>query len=448
MPRRELRLNASQVVVLSFLAMVLVGWGLLSLPLAHLNGPHAWYDDLFMAASAVCVTGLAVLDPVSAYSPFGQVVLLCLIQIGGLGYMTLFTVGMVLIGQRISLRDRLNVQQAADQPGLTGLIGFGFGVVKLTVIAEAIGFFLLAFFLVPESGWAKGTFDALFHAVSAFNNAGFSLHPENAVHWQRNVPVLLILSGLVIVGGLGYTVNREIVGTVLRQATIRRKWDALLRVVLIATVVLLALGTWVLWWVERQNPLTLGGLPWDVQWANAFFMAVQPRTAGFNSISVGDMAEPSLLVTMALMFVGAGPGGTAGGIKLTTLAVMVAAVWAALRGYDDVNLFGWRARVARKAVDKALAVTLLSLLAIAVLTFWVSVWEPFGLLPVLFEVVSAFSVVGLSMGITAKLSVASKLLLALTMLIGRVGILMIALSVFPARRKSMVHYGEEPLLIG
>lgn len=443
-----LRFNASQVVVLSFALMILAGWLLLSLPVAHQGGTHAWYDDLFMAASAVCVTGLVTIDPGTQYSLFGQLVLMLLIQVGGLGYMTLFTVGMVLVGRRISLRDRLHIQQTTEQPGLTGLIAFGFSVVKLTLLIEAIGFGLLAVWLVPEFGWSRGLYLSLFHAVSAFNNAGFSPLTEGAVHWQSHVPVLLTLAGLVILGGLGYIVLHELAKRHLRRMPPGRRWNVLIRVVLTLTAGLLLLGTLALWWVEGHNPKTLGGLPWDLQLANAFFMAVQPRTAGFNSIPLADMAEPSLLVILGLMFVGGGPGGTAGGIKLTTLAVLAAAVWAAIRGQDDVNFFSLKARVGEPVVMKALAVMVLSLLTIGGVTFWVAVWEPFDLLAIAFEVVSAFSVVGLSLGITPELTVSSKLLLSLTMLIGRVGVLAIVLSVFSERRESNVRYAEEPLLIG
>jgi trk system potassium uptake protein TrkH len=440
-------LNASQVVILSFMLFILIGTLVLSWPIAHQGAAHDWVDDFFTAASAVCVTGLATLDPATAYSPFGQAVILFLIQIGGLGYMTLFTLTLVLVGRRISLRDRLNLQQATDLPGLGGLTHFIVNIVRFTLIVEFIGFLLLLIALLPQLGWARSLSLAGFHAVSAFNNAGFSLFTEGLVHWQGQPFLLLVVALLVIIGGLGYPVNQELVRRFGRTQR-RPQWVVLVFVVLVSTAILLAGPTVLIWIMERGNPATLGTLPWHLQWVNAFFMAVQPRTAGFHSVPVGELSDPTLLLTMVLMFIGGAPGGTAGGVKLTTMVILVAAVAAAVRGRQDANLLGLKRRVSEALVRKAIAVLFVSGASVLGVAFVLLALEPLPFLPLLFETVSAFGTVGLSTGITSALSPAGKVMIVFTMLIGRVGVMVVMLALFSTRTRSAVRYPEEPLLVG
>jgi trk system potassium uptake protein TrkH len=346
------------------------------------------------------------------------------------------------------MRDRLNIQEATDQPGMTGLIGYLMNVLRLTLVVEGIGMLLIALQTVPEFGLGRGMYLALFHAVSAFNNAGFSLFPTNAVYWQHNGFVLTVLATLVIIGGLGYNVNTELVRRYLQKHKAQPKWNVLLKLVLGMTAVLLVLGTLIIWLYERRNPATLGGLSLTEQLANAFFLSANTRSAGFNTVDMTAMTRPSLLLTLLFMFIGAGPGSTAGGIKLTTLAVVIATVYAAIRGEAQVKLFDFKRRVSEKIAYKAVAVVAVSGLWIMVATFLITSFETMEFLPVLFETVSAFATVGLTMGITADLSAPSKLVLILTMYAGRVGVLFILLAMFTARKKSALHYAEEPLLIG
>lgn len=447
-PRDRWSLNPSQVALLSFSAFILVGAILLSLPITHAGPPHHWVDDLFTAASAVCVTGLVTIDPGSSYNGFGLGVLLLLIQIGGLGYMTLFTLSMLLIGKRLSMRDRLTLQQAMERPGMTGLVDFLKHIVGFTLAVEGLGFLILAVQTVPELGWSRGLHVALFHAVSAFNNAGFSLFKEGAVYWQHQPGVLVTLSALVIVGGLGYTVNHELMRRYLFRKRPESKWNLLLVIVLGLTGVLITSMTALFWLFESNNPATLGALPPHEQLANAFFMAVQPRTAGFNSLDMGALERPTLLMTIVAMFIGAGPGGTAGGIKLTTLAILMAGVMAAVYGRDEIVFPGLKRRVGEKIARKALAVFVLSLVVVVAATMAITALEPLPFLSVLFEVTSAFATVGLSVNLTPSLSDASKLILVLVMLVGRVGMLAVMMSFFTTRRTSRIRYVEEPLLVG
>ncbi|MEB3198642.1 MAG: potassium transporter TrkG [Candidatus Sericytochromatia bacterium] len=442
------RLNPAQLVLLAFLAFIACGTLLLALPVAHAQGPHALVDDMFNATSAVCVTGLSTLDPGSRYSLFGQVVLMGLIQIGGLGYMTLFTLSLLLVGKRLTMQDRLAVGQVTEQPGLGGIVRFVRNIARLTLLFEAVGFLLLALAMVPELGWKHGLFQALFHAVSAFNNAGFSLMGSNMMHWQAQPLVLLTLSGLIILGGLGYNVNQEWVRRWVLRRPPNHRWDTLMTIIFTSTATLLLLGTALFWFFEQGNPRTIGELPLGLQALNAFFMAVQPRTAGFNSIDVGALTDPTLMMTMVLMFLGAGPGGTSGGIKLTTAVITLAAIVATVRGQAQVPLFNLRRVVSEQQVRKAFTVVAVSLGVVVSSTILLASLEPLPFLPLLFEAVSAFSTTGLSMGITGQLSTAGKLVIIATMLIGRVGVLAILLSVVAPRRPSRVQYMEDPLLIG
>jgi trk system potassium uptake protein TrkH len=441
--------NAFQVVLLAFSTFVAVGTALLSLPAAHAGPAHRFVDDLFMAASAVCVTGLAVIDPATSYSPFGQGILLLLIQMGGLGYMTLFTLGILLVGRRMSMRDRLALQLTAEQTGMGGVVKHVRRILAFTLLAEASGFLVLAALLVPAHGAGYGAWLAFFHAISAFNNSGLSLLPQGAVAFQHQPGVLVTLAALTIVASLGFNVVHEIrCRAMRRREEVGPAWSPLAVIVLALTAAFLVGGTALFWVFEHANPRTLGPLGPGDQLANAFFMAVQPRSSGFNSVDTAALEGPTVMMFLIMMFIGGGPGGIAGGIKLTTFAIMLAAVWATLRGQADVTLPGLRRRVNEALVRKAFAVFFASVSYIVLMAALVDAIEPHAFLPVLFEVTSAFGTNGLSIGITGHLGEPAKLLLVATMLIGRVGILSVMLSIFTARRPSAVRYGEEPLMIG
>jgi trk system potassium uptake protein TrkH len=440
--------NPAQIVLLAFLAFIAGGTALLSLPVAHTGAPHAWVDDLFQATSAVCVTGLASLDPGTQYSLFGQLVLIGLVQVGGLGYMTLFTLSMLLVGKRLSMRDRLAIGEVTEQPGIGGIVSFVRNVALLTIAIETVGFVVLASALAPKLGWAQGAYVAAFETISAFNNAGFSLYPDSVMRWRDAPWVLLTLSALIILGGLGYNVNQELVNRYIRRRPANHRWDTLIRIILVATAVLLVGGTALFWLFESGNPRTLGDMPLGQQLLNAFFMAVQTRNAGFNSVDMASLHDATLMMTMALMFLGAGPGGTGGGIKLTTAVITLAAIMATVKGQEEVPLFNLRRVVSERQVRKAFTVVAVSLGVVVGSTMVLASLEPLPFLPLLFEAVSAFSTTGLSMGITGQLSVAGKLVIVATMLVGRLGVLAILISVVAPRRPSRVQYMEDPLLIG
>lgn len=441
------RLSPFQIVLLSFVALIAAGTALLSLPGLH-AGPQTWVDNLFMATSAVCVTGLATVDVATAYTLPGQVVLLALVQVGGLGYMTLLSISLVLVGRRLSMRDRVNLSHATDQAGLGGLLPLLVSIAAFTAAIEALGTAALAIAFVPEFGFGRGLWLAIFHSVSAFNNAGFTLFTEGAVRFQHALPVLGVLGALVAIGSLGYNVNKELVDRFVLRRGARARLSPLAIVVLAMTAALTAGGMLVFWALEHGNPATLGPMSVLEQGVHAWFLAVQPRSGGFNGVDTAALGRPTQLFTIVLMFVGGGPGGTAGGIKVTTLAVLIAVAVATVRGTRDVNLPGMRRRLEVNVIRRAVSVASLTLFATMGMTIVIASIEPFDLLPILFEVVSASATVGLSLGITAKLSATSKVLLVASMLIGRIGILTLLLALHTSRRRSAVRYAEEPLMIG
>lgn len=445
---RALKLNASQIALIGFCAITLLGGALLALPIAQTEHPHTLLDAMFVATSAVSSTGLSPTDLMSRYSLFGQGVIVLLMQIGGLGYMALFTLSMLLIGQRISLRDRLNLQEALDQPGMAGITRFIVQIVGLSMLIEGIATALLMGVMVPEFGWAQGTIAALLHAVGAYTNAGFPLLPEGMIHWQRQAGVLLVVGMTTVLGGLGFNVTKELVRRYLLRRPPQQRWNVLITIVLGLTIGLLVVSTLVFWVFEARNPKTLGTLPWHLQLVNAFFMATQPRSCGFNSVDVGAMARPSLMLMLALMFIGGGPGSTASGIKLTTVAVTFAGVQGVLEGRKEISFDWFKRRIDERLVRKAYTVVLLSLALVAFSTLIIASLESASFLAILFEVLSAFGNAGLSMGITGQLGAMSKVVLIVTMLMGRVGMITVMLALFPSRKRSVIRYVEEPLLIG
>ena len=438
--------SVAQIVFISFAAIILFGALLLQLPFCHKGPSHAFIDDLFTSTSAVCVTGLMTLDLGADYTELGMLVIMFLIQLGGLGYMTLFSLAMVLVGKKLSLREQLNLKDATDQPGMSGLVAFVRNVATYMLVAEVIGSCLLATQTIPEFGLSEGAFKAIFFSVCAPNNAGFSMYSDGLARWQGNPVFLLTLSGLIIFGGLGFNVIQTLVAKV-RNIRINR-WHALVNIVLSWTVALLVISTILIWVLERTNEKTLAPMPFWQQWLNAFFMAVQPRTSGFNSVDTGAMTPASLSAMVGLMFLGTGPGGTGGGIKLTTAAILLAVSSAVLRGQEQVLLPGLKRAVSDGLIKKALAVTILSAVVVCIGTFIMACFEDIGVFSLLFEAVSAFATAGLSVGVSSKVGLVGKIVLTFLMFAGRVGVLVLINAFWSSSKRSAVRYPEENLLVG
>jgi trk system potassium uptake protein len=444
-------MTVSRTICLGFIAVILTGAMLLMLPFSTANGQ--WNDpivSLFTSTSAVCVTGHVVVDTATHFSRFGQLVIMLLIQVGGLGYMTVTTFLLLLLGKRFGLKDKIAIQQALDRRVLQGSTQILQSIIATTLLFELTGAFLLLLVFVPDLGWAKGLWFAIFHSVSAWNNAGFGLFSDNLVGYRGSLLVNVVVTGLIIFGGIGYEVILELY--LMLQERLRRQKMKTTRtlnfqVAVSTTLFLLFGGTLALWAIETRNPQTLGSLSGSEQLLAAWFQSVTARTAGFNTIDQSKLTIAGMFVTIALMLVGGSPGGTAGGIKTTTARVMASCTRSILQGKESVILY--RRQVPNSLMLKAIAVIFGSVMTIICATIAISIADAqLNFINILFEVVSAFATVGLSTGITAGLTAFSKLVLIATMYIGRVGILLLISSLLGDPQPSSINYPEESLLVG
>jgi trk system potassium uptake protein TrkH len=442
------QLSPAQVLSFSILSLVAIGTLLLRLPIASTTNPLSWLNAFFTATSAVCVTGLIVIDTPVDLTLFGQLVVLVLIQAGGLGYMAITTVVAVALGKQLTLQERLTLQEALNVQTMEGLVRFALTVFKMTLVFELLGAALLAARWIPTYGLARGAYYALFHSVSAFNNAGFALFSDSLVGFRGDWLVNVVITTLIIAGGLGFVVINE-----LRYYPRARRLSMHTRLVLTMTVLLIVGGTIAIFLLETRNPRTLAALPPGEAALAAYFQAVSPRTAGFNTLDIGALTPPSLFLLILMMFVGAAPGGTGGGVKTTTFAITVAALWATVRGAEEPSLF--RRRLAPGLVSRAFFISLIAFLALNVIAAILLATEGRELLPTLFETTSAFGTVGLSMGespsplsLAGHFSPAGKLLVAAMMFMGRVGPLTLAVAVARGRPRARIRYPEGKVLIG
>lgn len=450
MPSKRRTLSGPQLIALSFAGLVLTGSLLLSLPAAAAPGQSISYlDALFTATSAICVTGLIVVDTPVVFSGFGQAIILVLIQAGGLGYMAISTILAAAIGRHVSLHERLTLQEALNAQNLEGVVRFTLTVLKLTLVFELTGAAILAVHWWPEFG-PGAIWHGLFHAVSAFNNAGFALWSDSMMRWRSDVTVNLVITGLITAGGLGFFVIVELLA--LRRRRLRLSLHTAL--VLTASAVLSIGGAAAFLILESYNPRTLGALPTSERVLAAWFQSVTSRTAGFNTIDIGQMTEAGLFITMALMFIGASPGGTGGGVKTSTFSITVAALWATVRGNNEPHLFN--RRITTETVGKAFFVCLIAFLVVNALAGIVLISEGRTLMATLFETTSAFGTVGLSMGeggrpisLVGLFTPVGKMMMMLMMFVGRVGPLTLALAL--AHRAAMtprIRYPEGKVLLG
>lgn len=410
-------LNQTRIIVLSFLIVILVGSGLLMLPISH-KASITYLDALFTATTATCVTGLSTIEISTALTPFGQVVVLLLVQIGGMGFMTIASATFVLLGHKFSLRERLNMREYLSETDMSGLRRLAVSVVKMTAIIEGAGVVLLTAAFAFEYSFGRALWYGIFHSVSAFCNAGLDIIPmgESVTAYSGNAFILVVLALLIVAGGLGFIV----IGDVVKM----RKWKKLRidsKIVLFMSGVLLLIGTLVYMIFEYNNPATLGNMNFGNKLANAFFFSASTRTAGFASFSVADLSPVSRTVTIALMFIGASPASTGGGIKTTTLFVLIVWIGAFVR-QKRLTVIGMR-KVGSEVRSKAATVLVLAITTLLVAQVLLMGFDggSYSYEQLLFEAVSAYATVGLSMGITPLLSIGGKLTLILLMFMGRVG---------------------------
>jgi trk system potassium uptake protein TrkH len=446
-PLRAARRTSSHpavVFVYGFAAFILMGGLVLTLPVASASGQWTpLLDALFTSTSAVCVTGLVLLDTGTYWSGFGQIVILLLIQLGGFGFMTSSTLLLLLLRREATLRERILLREALGSGGVGSVFHLARKVIVFTLVAEASGAIILTIAFLSEVSPAQAVWWGVFHAVSAFNNAGFDVVGEfrSLVPFNQSPEILLTVACLIVVGGISYTVVEDLSK---RRGFVRLSLDS--KLVLVTTAVLLALGTVGVLFTERANAATLGDMPIGLRLLNAFFASVSPRTAGFNSIDVGAMTENGLFVLIALMFIGGAAGSTAGGIKVQTFSVLLFAIVSAVRGGSEVEAFG--RRVPNGYVLRAIAVALLSLAVVFVVAFALTLTENARFLYLLFEAFSAFGTVGLTTGITPNLSPASLVILGVTMFAGRLGPLTLVLALAARERRTTYRWPAEGVKIG
>ena len=441
--------HAESILALGFLAVILLGTVLLALPIAAKNGQSiGLFDSLFTSTSAVCVTGLVVVDTGTTFSLFGQIVLIVLIQVGGLGFMVFATMLMVMLGRKISIRGRMLIRESMNASSLSDLGSLTRLYLLLSLAIELIGTVTLCFRFVPLYGWKHGTWMALFHSVSAFCNAGFDLFGNYAslTAFSGDPLVLLTVASLIILGGLGFSVILE----TARNRQGFRNLSLHTRIVLMTTLVLLLAGTVFYWIVERTNAETLAGCSEGEKILNAFFQSVTMRTAGFNSFDLSGFRDGSKMFSSLLMIIGAPPASTGGGIKTTTIATLTLLMLSVVRGESEVNVA--RRRLSDDISRRALAVAVLFLTTLLTGTLIISLIENgrFPLEDILFEASSAMGTVGVSAIGTPNLSSASRAILLPMMFLGRVGPLTLAVAV--AKRQGGLRtaskYPEERIMIG
>jgi len=415
------------------------------LPIAKAGpGGATFLEALFTATSAVCVTGHVIVDTPTFWSPFGQTAIMVLIQIGGFGIMTFASVIGLAVVRRLSLRSRITAAAEAHSFGLGDVSALLLGVIRITLVVEAVVAVILSLRFAIGYGEPLGraVWLGVFHAVSSFNNAGFALFSDNLIGFVSDPWICLPIAASIIIGGLGFPVIMQL----LKHVALPRVWTMNTRLVLAGTVALLVLGTVYVTAIEWDNPGTLGPLAWPGKLLAGFFMAVQTRTAGFNSIDIAAMDPASWLGMDVLMLIGGGPAGTAGGIKITTFAVLFFILVTELRGEGAVNVFG--KRLPRSVHRQAITVVLLAVAVVVTATVALMLITDVGMDRLLFEVVSAFGTVGLSTGITADLPAAGQAILILLMFIGRLGPITFASALALRDRRTTYELPQERPVIG
>ena len=436
-------LSTYQILVLGFAGLILSGVALLMTPYASKSGDSLRFvDALFTATSAVCVTGLVVVDTGTYFSVFGQSVILLLIQIGGLGVMTVATLVAVLSGKKINLKERLLIQEATNQLDLAGVVRLTLYIIRATLLVELVGGTILALRWFQDFG-LKGIYFGYWHAVSAFCNAGFDLFGEyrSITGYVGDLTVNGVIASLIVVGGIGFPVVADLWNC--RQT---RRFSLHTKVVLTTTVLLIVLGAGFIFVAEYGNAKTLSDLPPADKVMASLFQSVTARTAGYNTVDIGLLREGTLLAIIFLMFVGASPSSMGGGVKTSTAAILFISLVGSVTGKRDPLAFG--RQIPQQTVYKAFTIVTISVMLISLVTLTLSFTEASPIFSLLFEVTSAFGTVGLSTGITPKLSDAGKVLITLTMFAGRVGTLTLLMALALRPRKERLKYPEGKIVIG
>ena len=448
MKKRRISLSTTQIIMLSFLGLILLGSVLLSLPISATGGKAVPYlDALFTATTATCVTGLVTVPTVSTWSIFGQAVILILIQIGGLGVITIISAVMILLNKRMGIGNRLLLQDAFNLNSLSGIVHFVKRVMWGTFLVEGIGALCYMPVFVPEFGW-RGIWISVFTSISAFCNAGIDIIAENSLcNYATNPIVNLNTALLIILGGIGYIVWWDVLQTSRKRRRGFRHLTLHSKIAIVTTAILTLGGGLLIFLFEYHNPLTIGNMSLFDKIQVSLFQSVTTRTAGFATVPQQDLTNASSILSLLLMFIGGSPVGTAGGVKTVTIAVLAVSAMATIQNKHEVTLFD--RHISKQAVKKSVAVIAMSFGIMFISTLLLSAVSSADTLDILYETVSATATVGLTRDLTAQLGNMGKIVLIGTMYLGRVGPISLALALNSSRKKTnIITHPTEEISVG
>ena len=457
-------IGPTKILLISLIAVIIIGAFLLKLPICN-NYPMKIIDSIFVATSATCVTGLTTIVPIEQFTIIGQVILLALIQIGGIGLMTLISVVIITVGKKLNLSDRIIIKESLNQDSFRGLAKLIKKICIYTFIVEVVGAALLAIRFIPDFGLGKGIWYSIFHSISAFCNAGFDLLGNNSlISYSGDWIICLTIMFLIIIGGLGFTVWDDIITNIKNKKKIHNL-TVHTKIVLLITSILLLMGTIFTFILECDNMQTMNGDSIGTKILKSAFQSTTLRTAGFYSIPQSELTSVSKLLSICLMFIGGSPASTAGGIKTVTLGVIILLVINYIKGRQEINIFS--RKISTNAINRAIVVISISIFIVIMAISMLLITENFekeknmdiqhsedinlSIVDIVFEVVSAFATVGLTLGITTQLSFAGKIIVILLMIIGRLGPITISIALFKKHKEvkqSKAQYPYGNILIG
>lgn len=439
------KLSLSRKIILGFMLAILMGTFLLMTPIASTSGKGlSFITALFTVTSAVCVTGLSVIDISKELTVTGQIILLIFIQLGGLGVMTFSSFLFLLIGKKITFGERELLKEERNLENNGGILDFLIKVFKTVGLIEIIGTIFLTFRFAQDMSFGKALYFGIFHSISAFCNAGFSLFSTSLEKYADSFIINMTISYLIIIGGIGFTVINSIIQAVRYK---KKKFDLTSKVAIIMSMFLVVLGTVLFLVLEYGNSKSIGNLPFSTKILASFFQSVSTRTAGFNTVPLGNLSGATIFLFCILMFVGASPGSTGGGIKTTTFGVIIFYVIGIAKRKDSVSIFN--RRIGWEVLNRALVILVIALLYVATIILIIaSIESNLTLEQVMFEVVSAFGTVGLTLGITSQLGTISKILIICTMFLGRLGPMTFALALDGSNEIEKIQFPKENILVG
>ena len=441
-------MRPTRQIVLSFLAVIVIGSLLLSLPITNNIQPTTYLNNLFITTSATCVTGLVPVVTSEQFNFLGQLVIIIMIQIGGLGFLTFLNLLLIMVKKKISLTNKIVLQEALNQQSLNALPKFVKNVIKYTLLVEGIGALLLLFVFIPKYGISKGIYYAIFHSISAFCNAGFDvLGDSSLIGYQSNIIINTVIPGLIIMGGLGFCVWFDVATKIKKECSKRSRFNLRhflksfslhTKLVLIVTMLLLMLGMVLFYICELNNPNTIGKLNLFDQLQVSFFQSATLRTAGFASVDMASLNPYTKFMMCIFMFIGGSPAGTAGGIKTVTFAISILMVYNIYHGRKEVAVFS--RRIPKRLIIRSFAIITIGMSLVFTSIFILSITETVSFVDIIFEAVSAFATVGLSAGVTPVLSSIGKMVIIFLMYIGRIGPITLIISF---ARKSYINAGKK-----